>query len=225
MIVESPSKAKTISKYLGGEYEVLASVGHIKDLPKKELGVDIENDFAITEDILPDKKSTVYTNPIEIRKTTTIRARFYRSDGVMSSVAESTFSRAEPRKYGVRTLNLGVSYRYYEGSWSSLPNFANLKVLKTGISDDFNLTMADKTDGYALAFTGYLDIEEPGLYTFETTSDDGSALFVDRKLIVDNNGIHAPITKSGEVELSKGWKKIEVFFFEGGGGEVLNVKY
>ena len=143
----------------------------------------------------------------------------------MSSVAESTFSKAEPRKYGVRILNLGVSYQYYEGSWSSLPNFANLKVLKTGISDDFNLTMADKTDGYALAFTGYLDIEEPGLYTFETTSDDGSALFVDRKLIVDNNGIHAPITKSGEVELSKGWKKIEVFFFEGGGGEVLNVKY
>ena len=174
---------------------------------------------------LPDKKSTVYTNPIEVRKTTTIRARFYRSDGVMSSVAESTFSKAEPRKYGVRILNLGVSYQYYEGSWSSLPNFANLKVLKTGISDDFNLTMADKTDGYALAFTGYLDIEEPGLYTFETTSDDGSALFVDRKLIVDNNGIHAPITKSGEVELSKGWKKIEVFFFEGGGGEVLNVKY
>jgi DNA topoisomerase-1 len=57
LIVESPSKAKTISKYLGGEYEVLASVGHIKDLPKKELGVDIENDFAITEDTLPDKKS------------------------------------------------------------------------------------------------------------------------------------------------------------------------
>ena len=57
MIVESPSKAKTISKYLGGEYEVLASVGHIKDLPKKDLGVDIENDFAITEDTLPDKKS------------------------------------------------------------------------------------------------------------------------------------------------------------------------
>ena len=38
LIVESPSKAKTISKYLGGEYEVMASVGHIKDLPKKELG-------------------------------------------------------------------------------------------------------------------------------------------------------------------------------------------
>ena len=57
LIVESPSKAKTISKYLGGKYEVMACVGHIKDLPKKELGVDVENNFAIEEDVLPDKKS------------------------------------------------------------------------------------------------------------------------------------------------------------------------
>ena len=177
------------------------------------------------DDSLPGKTSPIYSDPIEVKKTTTIRARFYRSDGVMSSVAESTFSKAEPRKYGVRILNLGVSYKYYEGSWSSLPDFENLEVLKTGISDDFNLTVADRTDGYALAFTGYIDIKEPGLYTFQTTSDDGSSLLVDGQLIVDNDGIHAPITKSGEVELRKGWRKIEVFFFEGGVGEVLNVKY
>ncbi|HBH11519.1 MAG TPA: type I DNA topoisomerase, partial [Clostridiales bacterium] len=45
VIVESPSKAKTISKFLGNNYKVRASVGHIRDLPKSKLGIDIENDF------------------------------------------------------------------------------------------------------------------------------------------------------------------------------------
>ena len=45
VIVESPSKAKTIHKFLGKDYRVLASVGHVRDLPKKELGVDVENGF------------------------------------------------------------------------------------------------------------------------------------------------------------------------------------
>lgn len=45
VIVESPSKAKTIGKYLGGSYKVIASVGHVRDLPKSKLGIDIENNF------------------------------------------------------------------------------------------------------------------------------------------------------------------------------------
>lgn len=45
VIVESPAKAKTIGKFLGKNYTVKASVGHIRDLPKSKLGVDVENDF------------------------------------------------------------------------------------------------------------------------------------------------------------------------------------
>ena len=45
VIVESPSKAKTIGKYLGPSYKVTASVGHIRDLPKSKLGIDVKNDF------------------------------------------------------------------------------------------------------------------------------------------------------------------------------------
>ena len=45
VIVESPSKAETIGKFLGGRYKVIASVGHVRDLPKSKLGIDIENDF------------------------------------------------------------------------------------------------------------------------------------------------------------------------------------
>ena len=67
VIVESPTKAKTINKYLGNDYVVMASVGHVRDLPMRNPkgvknpvpGVDLENDFDPTYDILPDKKDTV----------------------------------------------------------------------------------------------------------------------------------------------------------------------
>jgi DNA topoisomerase-1 len=59
VIVESPTKAKTIQKYLGAGYEVEASFGHIKDLPKKSLGVDLENDFATDYEVIPGKEKVI----------------------------------------------------------------------------------------------------------------------------------------------------------------------
>src|SRR6266513_2257571 len=56
VIVESPAKAKTINKYLGRDYIVMASIGHIKDLPAKDLGVDIQNDFEPHYEIIPDTR-------------------------------------------------------------------------------------------------------------------------------------------------------------------------
>ncbi|HEY7404300.1 MAG TPA: type I DNA topoisomerase [Candidatus Angelobacter sp.] len=59
VIVESPAKAKTINKYLGRDYEVEASLGHIKDLPKSQLGVDIEGDFSTEYIVIPGKEKVV----------------------------------------------------------------------------------------------------------------------------------------------------------------------
>jgi len=55
-IVESPSKAKTISKYLGKDYKVIASFGHLVDLPSSHLGVDIINNFEPEWEFLKGKK-------------------------------------------------------------------------------------------------------------------------------------------------------------------------
>jgi DNA topoisomerase-1 len=59
VIVESPAKAKTINHYLGSGYIVKASMGHVRDLPKSKMGVDVEHDFAPTYQIIPDKKKIV----------------------------------------------------------------------------------------------------------------------------------------------------------------------
>ncbi len=59
VIVESPAKAKTIEKYLGKGYKVKASVGHIKDLPKSKLGVDIKKKFEPTYEVIPAKKKVI----------------------------------------------------------------------------------------------------------------------------------------------------------------------
>lgn len=59
VIVESPAKARTINRYLGSRYTVKASMGHIRDLPRKELGVDIENDFRPRYALIPEKKRVV----------------------------------------------------------------------------------------------------------------------------------------------------------------------
>lgn len=59
IIVESPTKVKTIKKYLGDRYDVRASVGHVKDLPKSKLGIDIDNHFEPTYQILESKKKVI----------------------------------------------------------------------------------------------------------------------------------------------------------------------
>ncbi len=66
VIVESPAKAKTIEKYLGKDFTVKSSYGHIRDLPKKGMSIDIENNFEPSYAITPEKKKTV----AELRKAT-----------------------------------------------------------------------------------------------------------------------------------------------------------
>ena len=59
VIVESPAKAKTIERYLGGKYKVKASMGHLRDLPKSKLGVDIEHGFEPEYIPVKDKKDLI----------------------------------------------------------------------------------------------------------------------------------------------------------------------
>src|SRR6266487_12257 len=59
VVVESPAKAKTIEKYLGDGFAVRASYGHIRDLPRSKLGVDVDRDFAVQYEVPEDSKRHV----------------------------------------------------------------------------------------------------------------------------------------------------------------------
>ena len=72
MIVESPAKAKTIKKYLGKNYDVVASVGHIRDLPKSKLGVDIEHNFEPMYENKREKSSLIKELKAEAKKAGTV---------------------------------------------------------------------------------------------------------------------------------------------------------
>ncbi|TAK63857.1 MAG: DNA topoisomerase I, partial [Dehalococcoidia bacterium] len=72
VIVESPAKARTLSGILGKDYDVKASVGHVRDLPKSQLGVDVEHDFAPKYIIPRDKKDVVKGLKEAAKKASTV---------------------------------------------------------------------------------------------------------------------------------------------------------
>ena len=72
VIVESPAKAKTIEKFLGSDFKVVSSNGHIADLPSNELGIDLENDYNPKYIISKDKKDLVKNLKKELKKVDTV---------------------------------------------------------------------------------------------------------------------------------------------------------
>jgi glucose/arabinose dehydrogenase len=119
----------------------------------------------------------------------------------------------------------GLNYSYYEGYWNVLPDFAGLTPVKTGTVTNFSLTPRNRSDHFAFRFTGYVQVPANGLYTFYTSSDDGSKFYIGNTLVVNNDGLHGIRERAGTIRLRAGKHALTVTFFEKTGGEVLNVSY
>ncbi len=118
-------------------------------------------------------------------------------------------------------LQPGLQYNYYEGEWRRLPNFSELKPLRSGVSKNADIPGGVADVNYGLSYSGYIRISADGMYDFFLNSDDGSSLMIDDEEVILNDGQHAMVEVSGSVFLRKGYHKIGIGFFQAGGGAGL----
>jgi len=172
----------------------------------------------------PDSNSLLFSDSIHLTETRTILARCFRDGKPVSGTSKEIFTKVKPEEsINIENAVIGIHYKYFEGDWDSLPDFDTLKVLDEGIIPNFSIMSAKSVDHFGFEYNGYIKIPEDGVYTFYTASDDGSRLYIENKLIVDNDGQHGITEKSGVVPLAKGYHPIRVTFFEKSGDENLNV--
>lgn len=105
-----------------------------------------------------------------------------------------------------------VNYSYYEGSWTSMPDFSSLTPVKTGTLSLLSISIPNgATDNYGVRYNGYINAPEDGEYTFYMTADDGCSLSIGNTFIVSNQC--QPET-SGSIILRKGYHPVTIDFFE-----------
>ena len=119
----------------------------------------------------------------------------------------------------------GINYKYYEGNWEKLPEFDSMKPVDEGVVRVFSIDSKKSPNYFGFEFKGYINIPATGVYTFYTSSDDGSNLYIGNELVVDNDLLHGTVEKKGVIALSAGMHPIKVGFFENGGDENLKVYY
>ncbi len=166
----------------------------------------------------PNKESEQYLNPIYINKNSQLKAVAYKHGFLISKVVTSNYEKVD--------YNYGIQYKYYVDHWEKVPSFLKLTPESTGIIDRFDLNAIETNrDHYALLMFASINVKEDGEYVFYVGSNDGSKLYVDNKLVVNNDGEHGYQLMSGKIFLKKGRHSLELGYFQSGGGQELKVSW
>ncbi|MAG58663.1 MAG: hypothetical protein CMJ83_20430 [Planctomycetes bacterium] len=123
-----------------------------------------------------------------------------------------------------------LSYAMYRKKYETLDAFEKEAPdpERTGLCDAFDPKLARRGNDFVLRFDGFLKVPHDGTYTFHVNSDDGSRLWIDSRLVVDNDGHRRnqkAISKSGRVELKAGWRALRVTYFQRVRNTVLEVAW
>jgi cytochrome c2 len=120
----------------------------------------------------------------------------------------------------------GLRYRYFEHSErGDVLDVQGLTPKREGVLLGEVDLPEHRENEFGLVFEGQLQLDVAGSYQFETTSDDGSELYIDGQLVVTNPGTHPMVTARGEVQLDAGAHDLRITFFEAAGGEGLEVRW
>ncbi|BAX79979.1 GH92 family glycosyl hydrolase [Labilibaculum antarcticum] len=171
----------------------------------------------------PTEASNLYTNPFKIDKTTDIKLRAFKVGHEASPISKYRATKAIPQNAkSVYPRKKGVAYTYYEGCFSETADMLKTGIIKkTGLCAEPTLSIAEIPDHFGLVFSGFIKVAHDGVYSFSTTSDDGSKLLINDHLVVDNDMSHGAITATGRVALKKGFHTYRLSYFEDYEGESL----
>jgi chitodextrinase len=177
----------------------------------------------------------VYQNDVLIATTTSTS---YKATGVIAFATYSYVVKARDLTNNVSppsnqvnpaAVNTGLFYSYYHhpANLTTVNQIVtNGTLIKTGYIAQFRLDPRTANDGFAFIYEGYINIPTTGSYTFFSSSDDGSQIFVNNVLVVNHDGTHGCTEKaSSAISLSAGTYPIKVLQFEDGGGECLTVRW
>ena len=128
-----------------------------------------------------------------------------------------------PAIEGVAPAGSGVKYTYYEGEFESVDNMNSASAKGTGVLSTITIEKSKGTDHFGYIFDALLKIEKGGTYVLSCTSDDGSKVFVDGKMVINNDGSHGSSTEEAQMDLQQGFHRLQVKYFEDYEGEMLEV--
>ncbi len=172
----------------------------------------------------PDKNSLLYTKPFELTEKTIIKANEYSPKNyLLSSITGEFIKQAPVKSQKVDNLENGLTYQYY--IFKEVPIYTTglkkRKPVKTGTVEKIKFPLKELAEAFGCSFTGYIYIPVEGVYTFTLLSNDGSVLYLNNKMIVDNDGAHTSETSSGQEALQKGYHRFQLDYFQAGGGKAL----
>lgn len=169
-----------------------------------------------TDGTEPTGHSPLYSHPIEVSDSTQFKAASFEGSKIVSSVVTAKVEKVSVwPSASVEGLKRGWAVREFKGDWDTMPDFGTLNPRRTFAAKELDVPkvkdMPEELVGRV--FSGYLDAKSDDVYQFALTSDDGSRLWIDGRLVVDNDGLHGSVKKLGSAPLAKGKHAVTVEWF------------